>query len=234
MLSDINVIREVDFLSAWEKSLCFVLDYGNEIVFGRDKKQALDSCQLIELTGRAIDQIESRVVHPKFPFGGNRLDQYCEEYTREYLNKYDKLSAEEKFSYQYFDRLVNPVDQIMTMRDNLSIQIENNVMNNNCQAITWRTEEDMISVDAPCLQFLQVRYVGDNEVDVHIHFRSRDLYGAWPANIIAIVDMLNREVIRPNKCKVARIIDFSDSLHVYEKDLDSVEDILISPMVRNH
>jgi len=56
-----------------------------------------------------------------------------------------------------------------------------------------------------CLQRIWIRYLGDQSVEVHLTWRSRDLYTAWQANIVAIIDMLNR----------------ADSLHIYESDKDA-------------
>ena len=80
-----------------------------------------------------------------------------------------------------------------------------------------------------------IRYLGDHEVDVHFEYRSRDLWGAFPANLCALVEMLYREVLTPNKCEIKRIVDYSDSLHIYENDLDAARKVApISPMWRNH
>jgi hypothetical protein len=45
--------------------------------------------------------------------------------------------------------------------------------------------------------------------------------------------MLLLEVILPNKCNIARVIDTCDSLHVYEGSLGDAEKVLREERVRN-
>jgi thymidylate synthase len=76
---------------------------------------------------------------------------------------------------------------------------------------------------------IQVRYVGEQKVDVHWHFRSRDLISAWQANVIALTECINREVVWPNNCRLARIIDYSDSLHLYNNMQNVVNEVELVP-----
>lgn len=220
-----NVIKETDFHNAWKLALEFILKNKYEISFGdlKNPKKAWDSTQVIWLSGGAIRQIERREIHPDYPF--KLVDNYCDELTREYLKNYHKKSDLEKFVYLYFERLVEPIDQLAFMKDNLSKQISSGVRSNQCQAITWRPEEDTISGSPPCLQRIQVLWSEPDQVDVRFSWRSRDLFGAWQSNLIALVSMLNREVIHPNGCKIRSIIDYSDSLHVYITDLEAARNV---------
>ncbi|MCK9521359.1 MAG: hypothetical protein M0R74_20395, partial [Dehalococcoidia bacterium] len=62
--------------------------------------------------------------------------------------------------------------------------------------------------------------------------RSRDVM-AWQANVVAIVEMINREIVEPNK--IVRVIDTSDSLHVYHYDWElarTVRFVPVNPMDR--
>jgi thymidylate synthase len=237
MLSKINVIRASDFRLAWIDALGFVVAKGIPITFGKDGKRALDSCQLIELTGDAIGQIERHEVHADFPFGGKRLDGYCKEFERDFLKEYKNRNDDAKFDYLYFERLASyngMFDQLQVMRENLELQIADKSVSNYCQAITWIPDVDNGDLTSPCLQRVWIRYIGDMGVDVHFEFRSRDLYGAFPANLCALFSMLNREVVKPNGCQIVRVVDYSDSLHLYDTDLDAVKKIALNPMVVNH
>ena len=94
----------------------------------------------------------------------------------------------------------------------------------------------MGSASPPCLQRIWIRYSGEYTVDVHFSWRSRDLFGAFQSNIIALVNMLNQGVISPNNCKIKRIIDDNDSLHIYQRDWDDarkVEYLPVNPMLAN-
>ena len=238
-LAPINLIEETNFSNSWVKLGRFCFKYGKSVVFGdrKDPKKAKDSTQLVSLTGNAIKEVENREIHPKNPF--KSIGPYCTEYTREFLKEYLLKPDEQKFSYLYFERLVNYdcgqeggiIDQLTIMRNQLAEQIESGVMSNRCQAITWYADQDSYSNSPPCLQFLQVRYIGNSQVDIHDHFRSRD-WIAWQSNLIAIIDCLNREVIKPNNCKIARIVDYSDSLHIYDNMQNVVEGVKFVPITQ--
>ena len=42
--------------------------------------------------------------------------------------------------------------------------------------------------------------------------------------------MLNREVIKPNNCQIVRIIDFSDSLHIYKTNFEEARKVKLIPV----
>lgn len=220
-----NVINEVDFHNAWKLALEFVLSKQYEISFGdpRHPKSAWASTQVIQLSGNAINQIERREIHPDYPF--KLVDNYCYELTREYLKNYHNKSDLEKFVYLYFERLVEPVDQLQKMRENLCLQKTFGVRSNQCQAITWRSEEDSVSGSPPCLQRIQILWSKPDLVDVRLSWRSRDLFGAFQSNLIALISMINVEVVKPNGCQIRSIIDYSDSLHVHKTDLKAAREV---------
>ena len=214
-----------------------------EIGGGDERKPILDSCALINLYGNAIHQIEEKELHPQFPF--RRIEEYCKEFTVDYVQQYRREKGS-KFSYLYMDRLLNwspyemkhlfpPIDQLAILTDSLETQKTENVTSNRNQAITWVPHHDPYK-HSPCLQRIQIRYIPENKVDVHLTWRSRDLYNAWQPNLICIVDMLNREVIKPNGCEIIRLIDYNDSLHIYQTDIlgaREVKFVLVSPQEMN-
>ena len=234
-LSPTILIQKDDFHNAWARAVRYVLSDGRKITIGdaSEQKPIQDACVLFELTGDAIRQIEKRELHPQFPF--RHIDQYCEEFTRDYLIDYINKPDKEKFSYLYFHRLVvyqSCFDQMAYLRRRLAVQVDTGIPSNRDQAITWDAEQDFDSASPPCLQRIWIRYLGDKSVEVHLTWRSRDLYTAWQANIIAIIDMLNREIILPNGCKIVKIVDFADSLHIYESDETAADQVKIVPTFR--
>lgn len=227
-------IQDTDFHNCWCRLIRYNILNGIDIIIGdKDEPKLIhDICGLTELTGNAIKQIENQEIHNQFPF--KFINKYCNEYTRSYQEEYENKSEIEKFTYTYFDRFVNHfnIDQLNYMKDNLKYQINNNILSNRNQIITWDPKIDINHKASPCLQNVWVRYLGNQNVEVHWHFRSRDLYGAWQANIIALINMLNREIIKPNHCKIIKIIDYCDSLHIYENDINDAKKIklpFISP-----
>lgn len=152
------LITDKDFNSAWSRAVRGVLREGKNITIGsiEEPKPIRDVTAVIELTGNAIKQIENREIHPQFPF--KYVDQYCDKFTYEFQRKY--LNAEDetlKFTYTYFDRLVNyksrgwgKIDQLKGLYNCLKIQIETNIPSNRCQATTWRPDIDLGSESPPC------------------------------------------------------------------------------------
>ena len=239
-----ELIEEKNFHNAYAKAIQAVLREGADLVIGgaEQRKPIKDSCMLISLLGNAIKQIERRELHPHFPTRRTHLDKYCKEYTYEYLKEYNCKKEEEKFSYLYFERLAyykgyyayastnRKIDQIMDLRSKIQKQIETRLTSNRDQSITWDVGEDLWSSSPPCLQRIQIRYIPKGKVDIHLTWRSRDLYAAWQSNVICLIDMLNREVIKPNNCEIVRIIDFSDSLHIYKTDIEEAKKVMLVPV----
>jgi thymidylate synthase len=226
-LSKTNRVRSTNFQNAWYEAIKFVLSDGIDLCFGSqsEPKHCKDTIQEIILTGHALRQIEDHIVHPQYKFGGNLLEEYCKELTIEFLGEYTKRQEAQKFDYLYYERLTR-YDQLGEMFDLLDSQINSKIKSNFCQAITWDQEIDgTYDTASPCLQRIWIRWYEPNIVDIHYSWRSRDLYGAWPSNIVALTEMLNREVIAPNSCKIGRIIDYSDSLHIYDYDLEEAKKV---------
>lgn len=230
------LIQETSFHNSWARALRYVIRDGIPLTIGdvTEPKKILDICAIIELTGDAIRQIEDRELHTRFPF--RHVPQYCEEFTREYLEKYLEKPCQERFSYLYFDRLASwSGDQIKTMRQNLKEQIKNSTSSNRNQSLTWSYVLDPDSDSCPCLQRIWVRYLGNQSVEMHLTWRSRDGYGAFQANLIALVDMINREIVKPNGCQIVKIVDFSNSFHIHEYDIPAASNAKLvptSPMTR--
>ena len=243
-MNKLLVMQETDFHSAWSRMVHNVLRDGTSITIGseREQKPIREMAAVIELTGNAIKQIENYEIHPQFPF--KFVKQYVEEFTYEYQKEYEKDSTKQ-FVYTYFDRLTSynvmtgprygVYDQLKELRHCLEIQITSGISSNRCQAITWRVRDDNMSDSPPCMQRLWIHHVGDHKVDIHIDWRSRDLYTAWQVNLIAIIQMLNNYVIKPDDAEIVRVIESVDSLHIYDSDSTAAKAVKItqvSPMMR--
>ena len=243
-MAEVLTVREQDFHQAWVRACKLCEKYGTPIVFGTkaEPKHAIDTCQRIILTGNALDQIRKRQIHPDFPF--KQIGMYCDEYTREYLEKYLRMSGEKRFAYLYFERFANyagsdgsVVDQLKILREQLQEQIDTQIVSNRVQLITWQRKKDDRSATPPCLQSIWPRLylpANDNDVllaDVHNRWRSRDLVSAWQANLICVLEMLDREVFGPLGITFARIIDDCDSLHAYLADAWIIKKLQVNPQL---
>lgn len=151
------------------------------------------------------------------------------------------------------------IDQLKVIRENIAKRIEKGgecLVSNRDQAITWIPDRDMfVSEDQPCLQRIQffvyeypkIEYCGDDElggvggsvnvkgkIEFHVEWRSRDLFSAWNSNMIGLIKMLNKEIFEPNNLELVRVVDFNNSLHIYQSDWDDaskVKPITINPQL---
>jgi len=240
----VGCIEEKNFHNAYAKAIQAVLREGADLVIGgaEERKLIKDSCMMIVLEGNAIKQIENKDLHPQFPTRKAHLDKYCEEFTVDFFRKYEQKPESEKFDYLYIDRIINyptvegvylpSMNQLYNLYRHLKDAKEDNITSNRHQAITWIPSKDFGwgSKASACLQRIQIRYIPKNKVDVHLMWRSRDLYAAWQSNVICLIDMLNREVIKPNNCQIVRIIDFSNSLHIYKTDMVEAKKVKLVPV----
>lgn len=231
-LSPVNLIEDTSFHRAWQRAAAFIDERGVLRTIGGpkeengrtiiEKKPARDTCQLIILTGPALSQMKNSEMHPAFPFGPKKLEEYCRQFTPEYVKYWQGLPIDDdhRFRYLYFERMTFPFDQLKAMKENLAEQIEDGISSNRTQATTWRPKEDAFNDEPPCLQRIQIIYLGEDTegsryVDIRWDWRSRDI-NAWQSNKIALNRAIRREVLDPNNCKALRDMDYCASLHCYE------------------
>ncbi len=170
----------------------------------------------------------------------DRLVNYPEAgvvYNEDYYNK-AQLYIETDF-----------IDQLSIISDRIADRIEKGgecLVSNRDQAITWIPDRDLfVQEDQPCLQRIQFfvyeypeECTGNSrgimkrgKGDFHVTWRSRDLYAAWNTNMVALTEMINREIFAPNNIEIVRVVDFCNSLHIYEGDWESAR--LVKPAVIN-
>ena len=84
--------------------------------------------------------------------------------------------------------------------------------------ITWNTETDSFeSASPPCLQRIWIRWDPEtNQLEIHLNWRSRDLFDAWTSNLIGLIWMINEYIANPLGLTIGRVVDISDSLHIYK------------------
>jgi thymidylate synthase (methanogen type) len=92
------------------------------------------------------------------------------------------------------------------------------------QAITWRPYSDPITEDPPCLQRLYFR-VKNGKLILQTCWRSRDLFKAWEANVNAMI-RIQKYVADQLGLEIGEYIDFSNSLHIYGRDIGDVKKLL--------
>ncbi len=202
-------VNESSAKTAWAKLIIKILNGGCPVTteYGVN---ALDVCGMVVIGVKGIKELLSVDVHRADPFGKARIIEYMKEYRRDY-------PLDDGFEYTYLRQLTMPVDQLKLMRDALA---DDNSCSKRIQAITVRDVEEYWGMTArPCLQRLWVRKLNDSDAEVHLSWRSRDAFGAFTPNLCAIMRMLRDEVLKPNGLSCVKLVDMSDSYHIYEHDI---------------
>jgi len=176
-----------------------------------------DICSVIEIR----EPYAEPMLHPQFPTKELHVKEYLKQWERDYDWK------KQGFEYNYMDRLINypsrdkNVDQLKAIRDLLPQGVSRRR-----QAITWIPERDLfVKEDQPCLQRLWVRALGDGNAEMHCMWRSRDLFAAWNSNMVGLLTMIKREVLEPNDLKLVKVVDFCNSMHIYEADWEAASKV---------
>ena len=196
--------------------------------------------------------LQEPLLHQDFPTKELHLQEYIKQFERGYkwkeqgfeYNYVDRLinyPTTEIISRDdgYFKIPRKPydksIDQIKALRDKIEDRIKKGgecLVSNRDQAITWVPERDaFVNEDQPCLQRVQIfvySFPKDNSPgkgELHMTWRSRDLYAAWNSNMIALTLFLKKEIFDPNNIKIIRVVDFCNSLHIYEGDWESAKKV---------
>jgi len=109
------------------------------------------------------------------------------------------------------------------------------------QVVTWRAEQDSVSDNPPCLQRVWASVLPEvagkgSSMELHTDWRSRDLFNAWEANVCAMVALGTRIAeslpgsLQP--VTLERYVEFTDDLHIYDKDFENVQRVLGTTQAR--
>ncbi len=109
------------------------------------------------------------------------------------------------------DLELKPVDQIAKVIEKL----KDSPYSRRSQVTTWRPYSDLDRGDPPCLQRIWFR-IFDGKMRMNTHWRSRDLFGAWEANVNGMLAIGN-VVAEKLGVVLTDYFDFCDSLHIYGK-----------------
>jgi thymidylate synthase len=165
----------------------------------------------------------------------HKQDPIC---SKNYLKEYKKELLEQPtdmgFSYTYGNRLhkyplLAPVGiSSQNQIDNIVHALQDGAVDSRrLQAITWIPSVDQFSKEPPCLQVLHFYPEGStNKLHVTIVYRSHDIYGAMEANIIAIMSMIEDEILKPTGYRLGEIHLYDFNAHIYERDLPAAGKLL--------
>lgn len=235
-----KTIHSVSFPKAWGEAVKFVRKSPEILTFGGGKevKHALDSQCTIILDRHAVKEVLGQVVHPSDPFA---TPAKLKEYIAEYTDEYDAG----KFDYTYYNILkegfYSPANgflsQIYALRRGLQKQVDEKMSSNRNVAVLWNPVVHTYSPKAqPCWNEVMVRWVREGEAQIFWTFRSHDLFSAWEGNTVAMINFLNRDVVKPCECEIVEVIESNYSLHIYNYDLPAamkIKEVQVNPALQS-
>ena len=186
-----------------------------------------------------LDMIKNGVFNIEgYPMKDQALYDYVTSLDNKEIRENKDLSTgEEKFTYTYPNRIFKMTDrnsgfyvnQFALILSRLSERFGGSSGSNRAVANIYSAPRDCDMKDIPCLQILQVT-IRDDELILHCFFRSNDLYGAFPSNIL-FLNYLGLKLVDCLKIdypllKFKGISYNSSSLHIYEHDLDAAKKVV--------
>ncbi|MEM3692686.1 MAG: thymidylate synthase [Candidatus Bathyarchaeia archaeon] len=197
--------------SVWERSVLEVWRRGMEVPteYGEKAKEAT-LLMIIE------DPFSEPRIHPGDVVAAAGLKSYLKEVLEGSL---DAAVNAGKLPYTYHERLFNyeGINQVQYILKKL----KEAPYTRRAQAITWKPSKDQSLSSPPCLQRLWFKVYGESLV-LQSEWRSRDLFRAAHANILAMTE-LQRRFAGELGYRVGSYIDFSNSAHIYEGSYGDVE-----------
>ena len=142
----------------------------------------------------------------------------------------------EPFVYTYPERLLHmlnltffdityPEAEYINQYNVMLKRLENNPGSNRAVATLYSPGVDRYRTDIPCLNWLQFT-IRNDKLEMHCMFRSNDLYGAWPSNMLFLTGIGLSMAEEFEDVKFNGIHYHSSSLHIYKRDIDAVKEIL--------
>jgi len=225
---------------AWELAVISCWEHGTRRKTHYDSTDGTPESKEATMTIRIENPFNEPRLHKNFPGGPEELESYRQEVIDGIHDHWMDPTVKSKWKYTYHERLFNynpsidlsakdrglllskGVNQIDKIIEDLAYH---DITSRGAQATTWMpTADPLLEHDRPCLQRLWFRTLEDKDgglvLNLNSHWRSRDLYKAWPMNCWAITDLqkivanrLSEEIKQP--VKVGSCIDISDSLHIY-------------------
>jgi len=220
---------------AWEKSLVQLYTNGQKISTQYDRPEdppSLDSTMMIVVE----NPLAEPMIHLDMPGGFEDLQEYVMEVCdgiKDHCVRDPNDPNDKRWEYTYHQRLFGYetwsgvpetyIDQV----ENMCQQLAKCPYTRRAQAVTWKVWKDIDCYDPPCLQSIWCRVIS-NHLCMNVRFRSRDAYKAAFMNMFALVQLQVRIAKRVSELtgteiSVGRYVDFSDSYHIYGKDIKEFE-----------
>jgi len=219
---------------AWENSLLSLREYGAKVVTQYDTKAdppSIDCSMMIVVEEPLLEPM----IHLDMPGGLEDLQEYVREVCdgiKDHQIRDPNNPDDHRWEYTYHQRLFgyDYAGVVFDQIENICQQLAKCLYTRRAQAITWKVWEDNACYDPPCLRSVWCRILPADDLllNMNVCFRSRDAYKAAFMNMYALVmlqkkiaDRISELINRP--VGLGRYVDFSDSYHIYGKNLVEFE-----------
>lgn len=154
-----------------------------------------------------------------YPIKGEALFDYVTSLDDEHQIYLD----DDGFIYTYSERLQNY--QGRNQLKDIINRLKQDMGGNRAVAVTFNPFIDNERDDIPCLQLIQA-LVRDDKLILSVYFRSNDLYGAFPSNMMFLT-YLGMKIANELKVEFDYIDYHCSSLHIYETDYEQASKVII-------
>jgi len=186
----------------WIRVVRKIMDSGMVRVDERDSETKWHDNVMIHIADPYSDRVSE-----KYPFSEGVLK---EKYSTQLLNP-DRLD----FDYTYGERLNAWGDEINQI-DYVIAKLNESPNSRRAVATTWDPRKDIVVDEVPCLNHFV--FMGrEGSLDLSVMIRSNDMYGAWPANVYALGDLLTY-VSEKTGLKQGTVTTLSVNAHIYKTD----------------
>ena len=155
----------------------------------------------------------------EYPIKGEALFDYVTSLDDEHQIYLD----DDGFIYTYSERLQNYND--INQLDVIINRLNKNINSNRAIAVTYNPMVDMNRQDIPCLQLIQA-LVRNDKLILSVYFRSNDLYGAFPSNMMFLT-YLGMKIADEIGVEFDYIDYHCSSLHIYETDYQQALEVVM-------
>lgn len=154
-----------------------------------------------------------------YPIKGEALFDYVASLDDEHQIYLD----DDGFIYTYSERLQNYQGRNQLI--DIVNRLQQDIGSNRAVAVTFNPFVDNERDDIPCLQLIQA-LVRNDKLILSVYFRSNDLYGAFPSNMMFLT-YLGMKIANELDVKFDYIDYHCSSLHIYETDYEQASKVIM-------
>lgn len=238
MLTPIHVFSSDDINTLNENLWRTIYQKGNELNFGSadEPKEAREIFAIVQLYGKALKDLYEGRLPKGWKFGEAANKVYIEmlkdsdrgEQPYTYGQRLKNIPVWDGTKYPVNDEWIADcieLNQLNSTKDALEDSITEGIQSNRICGVIWIPTDIMLS-SPPCFNWFQLRLTEKNKVSLRVLFRSHDYGNANFANFGAIIRAFQDEVISPAGGILEELICVSTSAHLYNNDLDMVENLI--------